>query len=241
MIVDGVIFARAFLGVALASGTDQLRPQLCRTVHVEEHHEGLRLIATDATVLLRTWVPSLSAADSDPDSEPGPDEAPIATATLIDPHGRAKGLAGHVLKVGTDDDADPIDLRVRLGVTDTDHDQATLDGLEAEFVVLELPDEERLRLPVYDGRFPEWRKLTGGFRAQSTDAVALNPQLVGRLAKLGRLFPGQPLVWRFGGRDAAAHVAIEHPDGPRVEGLAMPVRWDLDADAPAEQPDEADR
>ena len=50
-----------------------------------------------------------------------------------------------------------------------------------------------------------------------TDAIALNPDLVARLVKLGKLH-GSPLLWRFGGRDKAA---VED-DEPRQVAVRAP-------------------
>lgn len=48
---SGHTLARAWLSVALASSKDTGRPQLDRTVLVEQYREGLRLVATDSHVL----------------------------------------------------------------------------------------------------------------------------------------------------------------------------------------------
>src|SRR5687768_16742409 len=111
---DARTLARGWLSVAIASAADKARPVLHRTVSIEAFPEGLRLVATDSFVLLRSWVPNL---DHDLDPEPGLDEAPYATAVAMDPHGRAKGFLAHVLKLASDEvyDDDPLEVRVDLG------------------------------------------------------------------------------------------------------------------------------
>lgn len=72
----------------------------------------------------------------------------------------------------------------------------------------------------------------------TTYTAALNPDIVGRLAKLGKFHAAAPILWRFGGADQMA--AVEVPGDPAVTGVVMPVRWDFDRDRPADEPDKDD-
>jgi hypothetical protein len=230
VIVDGATLARGWLSVAVASRKVAGQPALDRTIYIEQHPEGLRLVATDAYMILRTWVPEVDSLAP----EPRPEEAPIATAIAHDPHGRGRGFLAHVARLAADEDADAIDVRVLLGVVEAlDPDRPTFDGMEAEWVVLEHADHERVRLESVAGVFPDWRTITGGFRGASTEAVALHPDRLAALGKLGKLHDGAPLAWWFGGADKAARIEVVQAHPP-LEGLVMPVRWDLDRDAPAE-------
>lgn len=232
MLVDGATLARGWLSVALASNKAD-NAALDRTVYIEQHADGLRLVATDGYMLLRTWVPEVD----DLAPEPAPDEAPIATAIAHDPHGRGRGFLAHIAKLTSDPDDDAIDVKVMLGVVEAlDPDRPTFEGMEAEWVVLEHADHERIRLESLAGVYPAWRSVTGGFRAQSTDAVALHPDRLAALGKLGKLHRGAPILWHFGGTERAALIEVAESD-PHVEGLVMPVRWDLDRDAPADEAD----
>jgi hypothetical protein len=219
---DAGDFARGWLSVALASSNDEARPQLYRTVLVELYPEGVRLVATDSYMLLTSFVPAINRYD---DTEPGVDEKPVATAIAIDMHGRAKGFLGHMLKLeaaAAKQELAPPELRMSLGIVDSDDDQSAFEGFEVRWLVLEHPDNERLRLQSYEGTFPTWQTLTETFKGKSTKAVALNPDLVGRLCKLGKLHGNRPLVWEFGGANKAARVSIEDAT-PRVDGLVMPL------------------
>ena len=53
---DAPTLAHAWLAVAQASSTDKDMPYLYRSVTVEEHPNGVRLLATDRFVLLAAWV-----------------------------------------------------------------------------------------------------------------------------------------------------------------------------------------
>lgn len=238
MMFDARYVARSWLAVGLASASDRDRPALHRTIHIEEFAAGLRLVATDSYLLLHSFVPSLDHGLAD---EPGIDEAPSVTATAIDPHGRAKGFMAHMLKLARqaeEDNDDSIDVRVRLnvlGASDDDGQRAqSFAGMEALSVVVELPDKERVVLDSYEGDWPAWRAVWGTFRPVETNVVALNPDVVGRLAKLGNVCEGRALRWSFGGQDKAARVDVLNAEPP-VDGLVMPVRWDFDANEPREE------
>lgn len=231
-VYDARTLARGWLSVAVASGKDAGRPQLDRTIALEAYPEGLRLVATDSYVLLHAWIPDFP---HELDPEPALDEAPYATAVVMDPHGRARGFLAHVLKLALaePDDAPPIEVRVSLGVVEEpDHDsEPSFEGMEATYVVLELPDAERLKLRTYEGDFPQWRKVLPGFIPHQTSAIALNPEIVGRLSKLGKLNGNRPLRWTFGGENQMALVEVLDSE-PLVTGAVMPVRWDFDRNAP---------
>lgn len=228
MIFDARQLARGWLSVALASAKDDDRPALHRTVSIEGFPEGLRLVATDSYVLLRSWVPAIGREH---DPEPDLDESPAMSAVAMDIHGRARNLLGHLLGLALADGAPLIEVRITLGVHDQETEAASFEGLEAEWVVLEHPDHERLKLRAYEGEYPNWRKVLSGFDRKRTDAIALNTEIIGRLSKLGKWHGDQPLLWRFGGQDRMALLEVASSE-PHVEGAVMPVRWDFDRDAP---------
>lgn len=233
MIFDARDLARGWLSVALASADDDERPALHRTVSIESYPTGVRLTATDSYILLSSWVHAIDHAG---EPEPGPDESPAITGVAIDLHGRGKGFLSHVWKLARDEDAPLVEVRLSLGVTELDDpNRPTLDGIEAEYVVLEHPDNERIKLRAYEGEYPQWRKVVASFTEKRTSAVALNPEMIGRLAKLGKLHPGCPLLWHFGGENRAARLEIQSE--PYVSGLVMPVRWDFVSDRPDPLPE----
>lgn len=240
MMFDARQIARGWLAVALAASNDRGWPQLYRTIHLESHAAGLRLVATDSYVLLHTFVPDL---DHDQSDVPELDEKPIATATAMDPHGRGRGFLAHVLKLATTSvdglDPEPIDVRVRLNVAASvrDSPQATLAGLEARAVVLEHPGVERIELDVYDGGYPHWRTTLGDPGGdRPTDRILLAPDIIGRLAKIGKIHPHARIGWIFTGENRPARLDVVDSD-PYVDGLVMPVRWDLTRNAPAVEDD----
>lgn len=232
--------ATAWLTVATASAPAKDVPLLARTVSVELYAGGARLTATDRVAILTGWVP---AVDDAYEPEPDLDEAPILRAVLADVDHRAAGLMGYARQL-TADDKDlgdsGLDLRLTIGLDRPDLDEGRFPGMETRYAVLELPDTERVWLPIVDGDFPEWRALLASFTARRTNAVAFSGELVlGRLAKVAKLLGG-PVRVMFGGTDKAARIEA---DSPALElgvvGLVMPTRveWPELEPAPAEEPD----
>ena len=245
MIFDAPTLALAWLSVAQASGADKLEPTLDRTLAIEQHDNGIRLVASDRYVLLTAWVPNMS---TNVDDAPSIAEAPIRTVIAKDADARGKGLLGYVLKLaalGKDDEVPygelavnvEFDVRRPVGV-----DQDTpLEGLEPTYAVLTIPDVERVYLPIIVSSFPDWRALLTGFEAKQTDRIGLPLDRLYRLGGLRRWNDG-PLRWEFGGDDKVARVymdpALMGDRSPRVEGVVMPARWLLNGEDP-DAPDPA--
>lgn len=230
--------AKGWRSVALAASSDKDRPLLCGVL-VEQYPEGVRLVATDSYMLLTSWVPNLEA-ERDLKPEPGLDESPIATAVVLDPHGRGKGLLAHAQQLAADEAID--EIRLDLGVVAVEDPNAPeFAGMEPRWCVIEVSERERVKLRLCEGEYPTWRSLMVGRDPIATERVALNPDLLARLAKLGKIQAETRLGLSFTGQDKP--VAVDLIDShPFVSGLAMPCRWDLAANEPeaAHRPDNAD-
>jgi hypothetical protein len=234
VIFSPFLLARGWLSVAIASSKDDDRPALSRTVLVEQHSTGVRIVATDSYVLLHTWIPD----DEHPwETAPGIDEAPTSTAVVRDPHGRGKGFLHHALQLASaaekDDLAEAPEIHLDLGVVLVeDSERPSFAEMAPSWCVLEMPDKERLKLPLYEGDYPNWRPLMARFEAEPTELVALTPEIIGRLEKLGKLQPDSKFGFRFGGPDKAMDFELLHAEQP-VTGRVMPCRWDVVENRPA--------
>lgn len=238
---DGGLFARGWLSVALASSTDKERAALHRTVLIESFSEGVRLVATDSFMLLRSWVPN---RDHPMAPEPEFDDRPMTSAVAMDPHGRAKGFLAHLLvlaaKAADSEHPTVVDVHLCLGVRDLvdDEDRDSFEGMDPEWITLEHRDHEMLKLQTFEGAYPEWRAVGVGFKAKRTTEVALHPDRLGALAKLEKWHAGA-IGWTFGGENRMARVEVLRSH-PMVAGLVMPCRWNLDDDEPWTPDDEDD-
>lgn len=233
---DAPTFARGWLSTALASGSDKDLVQLHRTVAIEEFPTGVRLVSTDRFILLTSWIPNDDATSP---REPDLDEAPDRTVIARDADGRAKSLLGYVLTLWrrriedhTDDQPFPLrcDFDVRLPAGQAGDDN-TLDGMDPTYVVLEIPDTEKVYLEVIETTYPSWRALVAGFTPETTKVVSFYPERLHSLGQLTKYHDGS-LDWTFGGAERAALVEVRDSD-PHVQGVVMPARWLTEHD-PAE-------
>lgn len=226
---DAENIARGWLSVALAASADDARPALTG-IHLEFFAGGVRVVATDSYMMLRSWVP---CGDAD---EPPLDEAPADSATALDPYGRGVGLMRHLLKIATAKDAPPYDLCLSVGDDPREDAGPSLVGMERQYLILDVPDQEILTLPLYEGAWPEWRALWAGFAAETTSEIRFSPEVIlGRLGRLGKLHGEAIVHWRFGGAERAALIELA-PASPAVCGLVMPIRVYLPGFDPADGP-----
>lgn len=226
MLFDAYDLARAWLAVAIAQGTDDNLPALCRTTLVEWYPTGIRLVSTDAFVLLRAWVPAGGAYTGDRASEPRLTSQPTAVTVVRDLDRRALGLFGYLrtaTKGQPEGKADPIDVVLSTDRRGDDQ-QPTLDpSLAALHFTIEVPGSERLRLDTFDGTFPTWRPLFTDHSPQPADQLIVTPLAVLRLGQLAKVYGDNALRFTLAGDHGPILVAVEHPD-INVRGIAMPGR-----------------
>lgn len=229
---EAPVFAKAWLAVALASSTDKTLPTLHKTVGIEVYDTGIRLIATDRFVLLTSWIPNL---DTSNDAEPALDEAPTRTVIAADGDGRGKSLLGYALTLwrrtldgeGTPREGESLELVLEFDqLMPGDGSEATFSGMESRYVVLDVPDTERVWLETVQGVYPDWRPLIGEHIAETTKVIHLHPERLERLGKLCRYVSGA-IRWTFGGTESAAllEAGLPDSDGFEIAGVVMPVRW----------------
>jgi hypothetical protein len=242
---DGPTFAHAFLAVFNATGTDKHLPTTHKTIALEQHLRGIRLVASDRAVMLSAFVPDL---DHYYDNAPTLDVEPERTVVVSDYRGRGRNLMGFVCTLGTEqrfgfEDYAPgtVELRVEFDqVMPVDDAQESFDGMTPRAALFTIPDREKVYLETVPVTFPDWRATISRHDASSAGTVAVDPSIVERLAKAGKHAHG-PLHITFGGTHGLA--LVEYPDSdPLVHGALVPAKEDDeqppaddDAPAPAEQ------
>ena len=236
---DPVTLARGWLSVAVASADDSFRPALHRTVHIEQFDSGVRLIATDSYILLRSWVPRSDEPDA---VEPDLDEVPTDKATAMDEYGRAAGLLAHLLKLNTGKDREVGDaepIRMVLSTPAPFTKAPSLDGMSMRWMAIEHPRHERVELSCFDGEYPGWRAIDAGFSPVDTPVMGLSSYMVTKLAKLSKMWADFYLGVYFGGQSKLMRLMVQdgdrRPTYPAVDGFAMPVRWDFYVNRPREE------
>jgi hypothetical protein len=124
-----------------------------------------------------------------------------------------------------------------LGVNlDEDENTRPLEGLESRWVVIELPDREKLTLTAYEGKFPDWRTPLSRFEADTVPGFALSAWVTAVLADLMKVNPDLNVVVSHGGQNRLSKIMLARSE-QYVEGGIMPVRWNFETDAPHETPD----
>lgn len=243
---DAPVFAKAWLAVALASSTDKDLNTLHKTVAIDVYDNGVRLLATDRFVLLTAWVPDLDLSN---DAEPAIDEAPSRTVIARDGDGRGKSLLNYALTLwrrmldseGLPPDGEGIELVLEFDQRlPNDGAEQTFAGMESRYVVLDVPDTERVWLEVIEAAYPDWRPLVREHTPETTKVIHLAPERLGRLGQLGKYVSGS-IAWTFGGAERAAALRAGDPDvdGFEIEGVVMPSRWITEQD-PDPTDDEAE-
>lgn len=228
---EATALARAWLSVALGASTNAKDPPfIYRAVAIEAFDTGVRLVATDRSMVLTSWVPAidLDVARSLP---PTFDEAPKETIIAMDTGARAAGLLGYALELGADEErAEPLQLGLSVGpAPEPETGALAMPGMDRDTLGLEVPGREMVRIDLYEGDWPDWRPLLYRFAAKRTTGIALAPAMMGRLAKLKAWQPETPLVCEFGGSNKPIRVRIGDALFG-VDGVVLPARWAFDVD-----------
>ena len=223
MIFEPKRLATSWLAVAVAASDDDERPQLYRTVCVEWHPTGVRLVSTDGVLLLHAWVPAVGH-DFDPEP-PWERDAFDDFDVAMDVHGRAAGLCRFLLKLAkADDEEEPLVKEARLAYgTRVVEGTPSFDGMAPRYVSLELPHHEQVTLEVYEGEFPDWAALYAKRKPRATSELAMAVADTDRLARVGRIVGCEAVRYRYASSTGAVSVDFVAPD-LTVSGLVMPVR-----------------
>jgi len=215
---DAGYLARGWLATHLATGADEETPVICGTLLIETFTDGVRLTATDRTILLSTWVPC-----TNDDPEPSLDVAPDGVAVVRDPDGRGKALLSYLRKLAAKaaKDGAPAPLvTLHVGVPAEEGDAAGFPGMELDTVVIDYPEHERVVLPTVNGTFPDYRTLLFGHTAKRTDIIGLSSDNFLRLGQAAKILGGF-IRCSFAGTKSA--VGVEIGVAPSVRGVVMPI------------------
>lgn len=221
---DGPTLAHAWLAVFAAASTDAKGPvQLYKTIAIEQHPTGVRLLATDRFILLTAWAPDLEHMD---DAAPTIDQAPERVVVAYDGDGRGRSILGYVCSLASQiEDYAPgkidLDLEFDVHMPGGGGTQEALDGMDPTYVVLSMPDVEKVYLQAEPTPYPDWRGIIGEHTPIAADTITLNPEVVERLTKIRKHASGS-LAWVFGGEGRAALVSYRD-SFPLIHGAVMPM------------------
>jgi len=206
--------AVAWMNAFSASGQDEERPALYRSLSLEFFPGGAHLVGCDGTVLFRTWVPR-----SDGAAWPEMDEAPESAVVVIDVDGFGLGFMRSLLRATNDD----VHLHESLTFTVSASDNEAAPALGTEFLTQRLVLRacgQRLDLRLFEAAYPDWRRLRLGMETiERLESLTVAPRM---FALLGKLKGVSAIDLEFYG--ASKHVAFVGRGECEVRGLVMPMR-----------------
>lgn len=214
--------ALAWLNAFTASGTDEDRPALYRTLSLEFFRDGVQMIGCNGHALFRTWVP-VQPEEGDPAKWPDLDEAPTKSAVIMDPDSFGLGYMRTLLKVTGDESHAADELIITTAAAD---EEASL-SLGTEFMSERLTLRacgQRTDLRLYGAAYPDWRRLRLGVEAiERLVSLTIGPRIFALVAKLKEV---HAVDLEFYGK--SKHIAFTARGDAEVRGLLMPMRKSTD-------------
>jgi hypothetical protein len=231
--LPAVSTATAWLNAFLATGHNEERPALCRTLSLEFFDFGLQLIGCDGTILFRSWV-----VEDGHDGAQWPDIAEVMqrSATVMDPDGFGVAFMRTLLTAANASEHPEL-VQVSFDLEHGEIDDTPPLGNEflPKFLVLRAQGQ-RLDLRLYEGQFPEWRKLKFGLDdAERVDGMKIALRMFKAVAKLKGVFA---LDLEFHGTDR--QIVFRGYGDCAVEGLIMPMRRDEERKPKKVEPEAVD-
>lgn len=224
--------AHAWTNAAIASGNDDSRAALYRTLSVEFFGRGVQFIGCDGTMLFRTWAPYSDIGDL-PALMPEPDEAPEESVTVMDVEKFALGFMKTLLGATSGDNARIIELV--MSIDPVIEEQAPLSADVQEYTLTLNALGQRLSCKLFDGQYPQWRALKLGLdNAELVDGMTLAPKM---FKAVGQLKGVVGVDCTFRKRDRAIEWVAVHGSVPAC-GLLMPMRKPTDRGKPPTDDDE---
>jgi hypothetical protein len=215
--VDAASATLAWLNAAIASGQDDTRPALYRTLSVEFFESGVQFVGCDGTMLIRTWAPYSDRGDFDA-PVPGWRERPIDSVVVSDVDKFAAGFMRTLASALSDDF--PVDLLMSIDPIE-DEDEPPLGDEVAAFALTLHALGQRLTCPLYEGQYPDWRSLDLGVASgERVDGMALSTRLFAAVGKLKGI-NGVDLTFRA--EDKAIDFVGIYGVAP-VSGVLMPMK-----------------
>lgn len=229
--LDGPLLARAWLAVATASSTDKTDTQLFKAVAIEEHPTGVRLIATDRHLLLTSWIPDLEHLYGLGSQEPDIATLPDRTVIAADLRGRAASMLGDILTVaGQIEKADytlgDVEVSIDFDTRNPAGGPAGFEGMDPTYVILKSPDVETVYVPTVDRAYADWRQAYDAHKPKTADDVMYNPELLARVAKVGKQAGGAVRL-HMGGSTTPTRLEFPESD-PDVSGVVVVKREKVD-------------
>lgn len=210
--------ATAWLNAFLATGQDEVRPALCRTLSLEFFQNGLQLIGCDGTILFRTWTPEFGHEETEwPDLA----EVPLRRIVVMDPDGFGVAFMRTLLSsANASEHPELLDVTFDIDAVDDKDEPALGDELRPQRLIIGAFGQH-LELRLFEDQYPEWRLAMFGIDpAERVDQMRIALRMMKTVAKLKGV---GALELEFTGEDRQIQFHSGPTDSP-VAGLIMPMR-----------------
>lgn len=204
--------ATAWLNAFLATGQDEDRPVLFRTLSVEFYANGIQFVACDGTMLFRAYVPKQGT-----DEEwPADDESPERSVVVMDGEHFALGFVRTLLAASKSMELADLALSIEPA-PEQDGEMPLGAEFSAEVLTLRALGQQ-LHCRLYEGEYVDWRKLSFGIAmADRVDGMMLATRMFSSVGKLRGI---AAIECTFTGDER--HIVIT---GDRsFKGILMPMR-----------------
>jgi hypothetical protein len=213
--VDAHAASIAWQNAALSMGDAKEKPILFKNISLEFYEgRGIQFIATDGTILLRTWVPAHDSRKLD-----WPVRRPDRSVVVMDRDGFALGFMKTLQRAAKEDTYEP--LVVAIEAKDEDGQQP-LSKEFAPYVLRLTACGQQLTLPLMQEEYPDWRQLNLGIAPdERIEGLTIAPRM---FATLGKIKTASKIDVQFLGEQK--QIAVRAFDGamPVVEGILMPMQ-----------------
>ncbi|MGN6111268.1 MAG: hypothetical protein ACTHU0_39585 [Kofleriaceae bacterium] len=209
----------AWQNVFSATGDDEARALLNRTICLEWFPQGIQLIATNGHLLLRAWV---AAEGEERSSWPSSHARPDRSMIVLDTDGFVLSFIRALAKL-TSQEGHAYET-LSLSIENADEEPALGEELEAKVLTLKAAGQ-RLDCKLLELDYPNWRsvkKLWGLY--DRVDGIAISPRL---LRIIGSLKGVSRVDLKFSGDDTYVDLEALPADGVRggeIRGFVMPMR-----------------
>lgn len=226
--------ATAWLNAFLATGQDESRPALCRTLSLEFFQNGLQLIGCDGTILFRTWTPEFGHEETEwPDMA----EDPLRRIVVMDPDGFGLAFMRTLLSsANASEHPELLDVTFDIDAVDDEDEPALGDVLRPQRLIIGAFGQH-LELRLFEDEYPNWRRAMFGIDpAELVDQMRIALRMMKTVAKLKGV---GALNLEFLGEDRQIRFHSGPADAP-VAGLIMPMRRAEERKAKPSEPVEPD-
>lgn len=232
--VNASAAATAWINAFHATGQDQERWALYRTMSVEIYPTGVQFIATSGTILFRTWVPTIDA-DGKASEWPEQEEVPPCSVVVMDGNHFALAFIRALLSAAKQFEVAELSLTVEPAPEMDEDEEPPLGAAFSKDVLTLRAFGQQLHCRLFEDKYANWRKLDFGIdKAELVDGMTVSTSM---FATVGKLKGVGAVECTFTGGEK--QIILTGVAGS-FKGLLMPMRR-KEKDKPEPEPEDDDQ